>query len=222
MGFFFFVFFFFYRVPSIAPVKQDHSWQHGTQGLATSPSTGIYDGKKGLRRYRTCQSVRTKLLLAQNTKRCCLDFESVNTDLTQREEEAAHRGPAGTLEEFPLKHRVSETCSLRIAYLFFFLTQWITFIVCTKRSSQPNFIIFPSQTPSAPPHHQPVSFGNCKFVNVCESVSVLQRSSLCPFFKIPHVSDSIWCWCLNSISMIISRSIHVAKNAIISFLLMAE
>ena len=46
------------------------------------------------------------------------------------------------------------------------------------------------------------------------------------FFQIPHVSESIWCWCLiiwlTSLSMIISRSIYVAKNADISFLLMAE
>ena len=76
------------------------------------------------------------------------------------------------------------------------------------------------------PPPQLVSFGNHKFFNVCESASVLQRSSLCHFFQIPHVSDSIWCWCLlvwwTSLSMIISRSIHVAKNTIISFLLMAE
>ena len=42
------------------------------------------------------------------------------------------------------------------------------------------------------------------------------------FFQIPHVSESIWCWYpigwLTSLSMIISRSIHVAKNASISFL----
>ena len=41
-----------------------------------------------------------------------------------------------------------------------------------------------------------------------------------------HVSESIWCWCLivwlTTLSMIISGSIHVAKNAGISFLLMAE
>ena len=36
-------------------------------------------------------------------------------------------------------------------------------------------------------------------------------------FSIPHVSESIWCWCLivwlTSLSMIVSRSIHVAKNS---------
>uniref|UniRef100_A0A8D0TYK6 Short transient receptor potential channel 1 n=1 Tax=Sus scrofa TaxID=9823 RepID=A0A8D0TYK6_PIG len=34
-----------------------------------------------------------------------------------------------------------------------------------------------------PPPPQPISFGNHKFFNSCESVSVLQRSSLCPFFR---------------------------------------
>ena len=46
------------------------------------------------------------------------------------------------------------------------------------------------------------------------------------FFHIPHVNESIWCWCLivwlTTLNIIISRSIHVAKNAGISFLLMAE
>ena len=37
----------------------------------------------------------------------------------------------------------------------------------------------PAQTP------QPLSFGNHKFCKVCESVSVLQRSVLCPFFRFP-------------------------------------
>ena len=48
-------------------------------------------------------------------------------------------------------------------------------------------------TESLPP--QAVSFGNCKFFKVCESVSVMQ-SSLCPFFRIHMLSDSIWHWCL--------------------------
>ena len=41
-------------------------------------------------------------------------------------------------------------------------------------------IPYPQHLPSPP---QPVSFGNHKFLNVCESVSVLQRSSSCPFFR---------------------------------------
>ena len=36
-----------------------------------------------------------------------------------------------------------------------------------------------------PPTPQPVSFGNHKCFKVCESVSVLRRSSLCPFFRFP-------------------------------------
>ena len=46
------------------------------------------------------------------------------------------------------------------------------------------------------PPPQIILFGNHKFFKVCESVSVLQRNSLCPFFQIPHVSESIGCWCL--------------------------
>ena len=103
---------------------------------------------------------------------------------------------------------------------------FVTFIV-VQQSSQQNFIAFPSQTLSASPTPQPVSFGNHKFFKVCESVFVLQRSLLSHFFFLDSsVSDSIWCWCLivwlTSLSMIISRSIHVAANAIISFLFMAE
>ena len=42
---------------------------------------------------------------------------------------------------------------------------------------------FHPKTPSASLHPQTVSFGNHKFFKVYESVSVLQRSSLCPFFR---------------------------------------
>ena len=48
---------------------------------------------------------------------------------------------------------------------------------------QSNFIAFPSQTPSASPHPA-TSVGKHKFFKVCESVSVPQRSSLCPFFRL--------------------------------------
>ena len=102
---------------------------------------------------------------------------------------------------------------------------FITFIV-VQQSPQPNFIAFPTQTPEHPLTPQTVSSRDHKFFNVYESASVLQISSVCPFIQIPHVSESIWCWCLiiwlTSLSMIISRSIHGAKNAGISFLLMAE
>ena len=33
-------------------------------------------------------------------------------------------------------------------------------------------------------HPQPVLFRNHKFFEVCESISVMQRSSLCPFFRL--------------------------------------
>ena len=42
--------------------------------------------------------------------------------------------------------------------------------------------------PPAHPHtHQPVSFGKCKFFEVCESVSLLQRRSFCPFLNIINI-----------------------------------
>ena len=63
---------------------------------------------------------------------------------------------------------------------FFYLMNCTTFIG-VQQSSQPNFTALPSQTLSASPHPQPVSFGNHKFFKICESVFVLQRSSLCPF-----------------------------------------
>ena len=53
---------------------------------------------------------------------------------------------------------------------------------------------------------------------VCESISV--------YFLTPHISDIIWYLCfsvwLTSLTMIISRSILVAVNGIISFFFMAE
>ena len=52
-------------------------------------------------------------------------------------------------------------------------------------------IAFPSQILSASPYPQPISFGNHKIFKLSDTVSVLQRISLCPFFQIPHVSDSI-------------------------------
>uniref|UniRef100_A0A8D0ZMY2 GBD/FH3 domain-containing protein n=1 Tax=Sus scrofa TaxID=9823 RepID=A0A8D0ZMY2_PIG len=46
---------------------------------------------------------------------------------------------------------------------------------------------FPSPNPSASPTLQTLFFGNNKFFKVCESVSVRQRSSVCPFFRF-HMS----------------------------------
>ena len=66
---------------------------------------------------------------------------------------------------------------------FYYLMNCIMFIG-VPQSSQPNVTACPSQTLSASPIPQPVSFGNHKFFKVCELVSVLQGSSLCPFFQI--------------------------------------
>ena len=62
----------------------------------------------------------------------------------------------------------------------------VNFIIILQQS-QPNFGMFPSQTPN-PPHFSPlpVPFGNHKFFKVCESISFLQIGSSVPFFYIPH------------------------------------
>ena len=123
------------------------------------------------------------------------------------------------LIEWPPNFSILKVCfSL---WVFLLLNEFYCKFIVVQQSSQPNFIAFPSKIPSSSPYLQPVSFGNHKFFKVCESVSVLQRSSLCPFFQILHVNDSIWCWYLSSwltsLSMIISRFIHVAKNAGVLF-----
>ena len=62
-------------------------------------------------------------------------------------------------------------------------------------------------------------FVNHTFVSyVCES---LFWKFTCIIFKIPHVSDITWFvfLCLTSLSMIISRSIRVAADGILSFFL---
>ena len=58
-------------------------------------------------------------------------------------------------------------------FFFYYSINFITFVVV--QSSQPNFITFPTQTLRASLHPpQPVSFGNHKFLKVCELVSVLE------------------------------------------------
>ena len=73
-----------------------------------------------------------------------------------------------------------------------------------------------------PPPPLPFPFGNYKFV----SMSVSLFLSICVIFQIPHVRDIIGCLAfsfrLTSLSMINSRSIHVAAIGIISFFFMAE
>ena len=115
---------------------------------------------------------------------------------------------------------------LKFLFTCFFLPllNFVTFTV-VRRSSQPSFLAFPSQTPSASPHPQTVSFGNHKFfqslwVTICSAKKFILTFFLdftCQWEHMLLVSC-----CLTSLSMIISMSIHVAKNAGISFLLMAE
>ena len=106
------------------------------------------------------------------------------------------------------------------------LNDFFTFIV-VQQSSQPNFIAFPSSTPSASPPTPNCLISFPKSVSQSVSQYLFCKEIHCVlFFKIPHVSDSIGCWCLTvwltSLRMIISRSIHVVTNAAISYLWMAE
>ena len=73
-------------------------------------------------------------------------------------------------------------CPITISSVFLNSLNFIAFIP-VQWSSQPNFIAFPFQTPRPFSYPQAVSFGNHKFFKVCESVSVLQRSLSCPFFR---------------------------------------
>ena len=62
-----------------------------------------------------------------------------------------------------------------------------------------------------PPPSQTVSFGNLKFFKVCKSVPVLQRRSLCAFFRfhMSVIAFNVWClivW-LTLLSMISSRDL---------------
>ena len=116
-------------------------------------------------------------------------------------------------------HDVSSSMLMILFYFFFHF-----FIIQMNLShlqlyNDHNNLISQDFHPTAqahPPNPQTVSSGDHRFFNVCELASVLQRSSVCPFFQMPHVSESIGCWCLivqlTSFSMIISRSIHVAKK----------
>ena len=128
--------------------------------------------------------------------------------------------------------RKLEVYSPLFCYVIFLFTYFIAFLllnyiyncttITTKKFysiSNPNLQCIP--TPPSP----------CLIWKPCFSESVgqylfCQELHCVLFLKIPHVSDSIWWWgitvWLTSLSMIISGSIHVAVNGIISFLLMAE
>ena len=105
----------------------------------------------------------------------------------------------------------------------------VNFIIFTvvQPSSQPNFTTFPSQTPS--PSLPTTTVSPLVTISFSKSVSQFLFYKEVPcvlFFNIPHISDSMWCWCLTvwltSLSMVISRPIHVVANAVISFIFMAE
>ena len=101
---------------------------------------------------------------------------------------------------------------------------FITFIGVQQSSNQILELIHPK--PSVHPRTTTtISCGNCKFCKVCESGSVLQRSSFCPVLE-STCHGKLWMLgshCLmTSRNTMISRSIQVATNALLSFLSMAE
>ena len=57
---------------------------------------------------------------------------------------------------------------------------------------------------------------------VCESVSVSYICSLVSFFRIPQIGEPIYLSLAGLLSMIISKTIYIAANGIISFFFMAE
>ena len=109
---------------------------------------------------------------------------------------------------------------------FFFITQWIYYIYSCTMIITIQFYRISIPQPQCilqPPELSPLE--TISFSSLWVSICSAKKFSL-SLFQIPHVSESIWCWCLivwlTSLGMIISRSIHVAKNAGISFLLMTE
>jgi len=85
----------------------------------------------------------------------------------------------------------------------------------------------PIPNPQSLPPTLPASslpFGNHS-VGVCESISIRQISSLVSFFKISYIIDYRMVFvfhCLTSLTVVISRPIHVAANGIILFFFMTE
>ena len=74
---------------------------------------------------------------------------------------------------------------------------------------------------SIPSTSQPIPFGNHKFFKVCKSLYILQISPFVSFIfdSTYKVISYVIYLSQTSLSMIISRSIHVAKKGIISFIL---
>ena len=78
-----------------------------------------------------------------------------------------------------------------------------------------------SNPPLDPPPWQPQVCSLCPW-----SLFVFHRWFICVIFQIPHICDIIWYLSLSFwfilLSMIISRSIHVAATGMISFIFMAK
>ena len=70
-----------------------------------------------------------------------------------------------------------------IQFLFLLLGEFYYLHSCATVITTKFYSISIPNPQHIPPPPQPVSFGNCKFFKICESVSVLQRSSVCPFFR---------------------------------------
>ena len=73
---------------------------------------------------------------------------------------------------------------INLFYLIFCITQWILLHLWLYNDHHNQILQhFHPKSSVHPPTYQPVSFGNHTFFKVCESVSVLKRSSMCSFFR---------------------------------------
>ena len=73
-----------------------------------------------------------------------------------------------------------QICAGINVWFFFNLNKFYCIYSCAIIITTQFYSIFIPNPQPVPPTPQPVSFGNCKFFKVCESVSVLQTSSLYP------------------------------------------
>ena len=88
--------------------------------------------------------------------------------------------------------------------VFLLLNEFYYIYSCTTILTTQLYSISIQNTQCIPPTLQPVSFGNQKFFKICELVSVLQRSSLCPFFRF-HMKVVAY-----DISVLLSYQLHLA------------
>ena len=97
-----------------------------------------------------------------------------------------------------------------------FITQWTYYTyICTVqfyRISIPQL-----QHTTSPPELSPletINFFQSLWVGICSA-----KKFILSFFQIPHISESIWCWCLivwlTSLSMVISRSIPMLLKMLV-------